>query len=525
MKEEQYLLLQDELDLIIEEVKEKQDRIVPIIGDDCFVGYVDDEHTLMPLQQWLTEELLGSRASGETKEKISSLGYYGLDLLFKEYERIFPKRSTPMYKRDVIRIIENGIREKRLFLRKDVKDFLTAGSFEVVVTTCPFDIIEKELKCGDRLYNVSSFAPQLTLRGLSRAEATLKLPAIYQLFGNIKNEYVSGENMLLKFLHFLNQTDTEKGYGASPLVKYLKDKEADNKGLALFMPIGCSNLPNWIFRFIWYPFCVDHMNVGDDTQGGVWYQYSSDEDFYNFLINYGFRTFSEPTDILTGEVTEGDPVLMRLTEELHKKASEVQKYISSSLHIDSLTNEDFDLFISYSSNEVDSKIAKKIYTILTTRCGINPWMDSRIKGGEYYWDAIQYGIEHSHKYLFLITDSYLEKAVGKNVEDSKTHKISPTGVYEEIDRIRHCILNKRRDGEKNIVIPLIIEGTKVTYTDKENVKHEDEQLCGGLLETLPYYREYQLMQTHDLFKEVQDVVCNEDNIEEKLIEIFNPQES
>lgn len=216
---------------------------------------------------------------------------------------------------------------------------------------------------------------------------------------------------------------------------------------------------------------------------------------------------------------------MRLTEELHKKASEVQKYISSSLHIDSLTNEDFDLFISYSSNEVDSKIAKKIYTILTTRCGINPWMDSRIKGGEYYWDAIQYGIEHSHKYLFLITDSYLEKAVGKNVEDSKTHKISPTGVYEEIDRIRHCILNKRRDGEKNIVIPLIIEGTKVTYTDKENVKHEDEQLCGGLLETLPYYREYQLMQTHDLFKEVQDVVCNEDNIEEKLIEIFNPQES
>lgn len=345
MKEEQYLLLQDELDLIIEEVKEKQDRIVPIIGDDCFVGYVDDEHTLMPLQQWLTEELLGSRASGETKEKISSLGYYGLDLLFKEYERIFPKRSTPMYKRDVIRIIENGIREKRLFLRKDVKDFLTAGSFEVVVTTCPFDIIEKELKCGDRLYNVSSFAPQLTLRGLSRAEATLKLPAIYQLFGNIKNEYVSGENMLLKFLHFLNQTDTEKGYGASPLVKYLKDKEADNKGLALFMPIGCSNLPNWIFRFIWYPFCVDHMNVGDDTQGGVWHQYSSDEDFYNFLINYGFRTFSEPTDILSGEVTEGDPVLMRLTEELHKKASEVQKYISSSLHIDSLTNEDFDVTI------------------------------------------------------------------------------------------------------------------------------------------------------------------------------------
>lgn len=79
--------------------------------------------------------------------------------------------------------------------------------------------------------------------------------------------------------------------------------------------------------------------------------------------------------------------------------------------------------------------------------------------------------------------------------------------------------------KKNIVIPLIIEGTKVTYTDKENVKHEDEQLCGGLLETLPYYREYQLMQTHDLFKEIQDVVCNEDNIEEKLIEIFNPQES
>lgn len=137
-----------------------------------------------------------------------------------------------------------------------------------------------------------------------------------------------------------------------------------------------------------------------------------------------------------------------------------------------------------------------------------------------YWDAIQHGIEHSQRYLFLITEEYLRKAIGKNYIDD-TGIPGQTGVYKEIDLIRHHILNKRKDGQKGNIIPLIVEGTTVTYTDINKMVHQNEPLCNALLEKLPYFEEYALMQTHDLFKQVEGILCNDSNIDERLTNIFN----
>ena len=518
MKHKQHL----ELEVLVKEVIKRQDRIVPIVGDDCFVGYIENEgkQILAPLQQWIAVNLLGDESTNDMKNKISIEGYRGLDMLFDEYKRINDDCGFVDYKDVVASLIEDGIRDKKLFLREDVKNFLLVGKFEVVATTCPYHILEKEITYGNVKYNVSSFAP-ISLTKVSKSESALKLPSIYQIFGDCDGEFVAGEEDLLKFLHYLNQTDTEKGYGASQLVKYIKDKGQDNKGLGLLMPIECNNLPDWLFRFLWYPFSQERL-IGSDkrNQGGVWHKYTNDENFYKYLRKYRFKTFSDSTDVLKDENVSGDPVLLRLTKEFKSKETSLQRYVSEKLQVQWKDTDDWDLFISYASE--DEEIARKVYDVLTENCGKKVWMDNRgrIKAGDEYWTAIQHGIEHSHGFIFIITNNYLSKAIDKN-HRYETGEIEPTGVYQEIERVKQFFLAKRRDGQKGYTFPLIIEGTKVTYTDYNGVLHKDEILKAGMLEKLHKFKEYEMLQTDVLFHHIQDFTCTMQNLEENLVNLFN----
>lgn len=499
--------LNTELDSLVKEVLKKSDRIIPIIGDDCFVGEINGVN--VPLQRWLAEEILRDEVAPEVKQKVHSDGYKGLDLLFEEYKRINGSDFPDDFKDDVIACIDAGIAENRLSLRQDVKNFLNAGSFDVIVTTCPYHILERKITYGSKTYNVMSFAPNSIG---SRSEATLELPAIYQIFGDYGYEFVLGEVQLLEFLHYLNQSGAEKGFGASPLVKYIRDKGSDNKGLTLLMPIGCSNLPDWIFRFLWYPLSQSH-------KGGIWPNYR-DEDFYKFLRKYQFKTFSSPICGLQNNNVNEDPVLNRLTEAFLKRESSV-KIESKKLGVTWHNEEKWDVFISYASEDIN--IAQNVYDVLTTCCGNKVWMDRRgvIKPGENYWTAIQYGIENSNKILFIITDAYLKKAIVRHYTTAKGDIVS-SGVYEEIDRIRRYFLAKEKDRLRGgYAIPLIIEGTKVMYKD-EFGNEKEELLENGLLEKLYEKGGYEMLQTKELFEHIQDIVCSRDQnaIRESLIHVF-----
>lgn len=59
-----------ELEALVKEVLKKQDRIIPIIGDDCYVGCIEngDNQKLVPLQQWIAEELLDDDSAIEIKK-------------------------------------------------------------------------------------------------------------------------------------------------------------------------------------------------------------------------------------------------------------------------------------------------------------------------------------------------------------------------------------------------------------------------------------------------------------------------
>ena len=162
--------LQKELDRLVKEVIKRRDRIIPVIGDNCFIGDIDDtgENKKVPLQQWIAEKLLDNESSPEIIDKIRSEGYRGLDILFEEYRRI--KKDVEDvdanfvdYADDLKDIIADGITDNKLHLRDDVKQFLLAGKFEVVATTCPFHILEEEINYDGQEYNVSSFAPIFTI--------------------------------------------------------------------------------------------------------------------------------------------------------------------------------------------------------------------------------------------------------------------------------------------------------------------------------------------------------------------------
>ena len=60
----------------------------------------------------------------------------------------------------------------------------------------------------------------------------------------------------------------------------------------------------------------------------------------------------------------------------------------------------------------------------------------------------------------------------------------------------------------------------VTYTDYNGVRHENEILVNGVLEKLPNYKEYEVMQTDKLFFQIQDVIFTIENLEEDLVKIF-----
>lgn len=516
MNEKQYI----ELESLVEEVLSKQDRIIPIIGDDCFWGYVErgNGQEVVTLQQWIAENLLNGISSHGMISKIRDGGYRGLDLLFEEYKRLNIQENLYNYKREIRKIIKSGLDSNQIFLREDVKEFLLAGNFEVIVTTCPFHILEKEISWKKQEYNVCSFAP-LSLSKSSKAEAGLNLPAIYQIFGDSAGEFVFCEEDLLRYLHYLNQTDTEKGFGASQLVKYIKDKGQDNKGLALLMPIGCSNLPNWLFRFLWYPLSQERLfGSRPDSQGGVWHKHSSDEDFYTFLRKYNFETFSGSTDILKDDNSPGDPVLTRLTKEFLSKENRLQSYTENTLQVNWNDTGEWDIFISYASEDDD--IANIVYDILTRICHRNVWKDNRgrIKWGDEYWNAIQHGIEHSSKFIFIITDNYLRKAVKKILLDKESDRKEPSGVYQEIERIKQSFLINKWDAEKGHAFPLIIDGTKVRYT-QDNGQQFDGELKSGMLEKLLDTDEYQAL-PDTLFRHIQDLVCSVGDLEKYLTELF-----
>lgn len=510
--------MNEELEEIVNDLLKKQDRIIPIIGENCFIGQIesDEGNRYVSLQEYIVERLIGDYVSPILKKKAYD-GYYGMSLLYDLYNSI-ERTTQSVFRKKIKTTIKEGLQNKKIQLRKDVKEFLYAGKFDVIVTTNAFNILEYELSEMNETYHLQAFVPIAPTKE-SKAEEKLKLPSIYQIFGSCEGAFVLSENDLLRFLHFLNIPGYENGYGANSLVKYMKDKSLDGQGNCILMPIGCDNLPNWLFRFLWYPLSPDLLlGPNPDYYGGIWYKYSSDNDFKRFLSDYNFQTLTEPLD----DVESGtDSFLLELSARLKEQTAELKKLLKDDMEVQ-WQEDQWDIFISYARE--DRELANKIYGILTNDdFKKKVWMDNRrIRLGDMYWKAIQYGIEHSKRCMFVITDNYLNKARRRKIHDENGIE-HESGVFEEIKRLEQHFLSQKKDIDSinGYSIPIILKGTKVKITNIQTNVQETLELEGGLLEKLHTYDEYAALRTDALFNKTQSTLIDEYNIGEALIDLKN----
>lgn len=509
----------DELEELIQELLKKQDRIIPIIGDDCFeVESADNlDKRTVSLQVFIAETLLREDGCPDLIRQIGAGGYYGMGVLCDYYcSRHSPFKRT-RFRKLVRSVVEKGVAEGRIHLKDEIKRFLAAGKFDVVVTTNAFHILDKEISYNRAPYHVKTFVP-VAQKEESRSEEKLSIPSIYQVFGDCDGEFVLTEDDLLRFLHYLNFPGFERGQGANALVKYIKEKSisGDGRGNCILMPIGCDNLPNWLFRFLWYPLSPDLLlGKNDDFIGGIWHKYSSDQEFHRFLSEYNFQTPSNPLD----PDNEHDPVLSAMTKQMEAKSMELGRTASIDMGVEWQEDDHWDVFISYASEDTD--FVTGIYNVLSGQLHKKVWMDNRkIRLGDRYWNAIRHGIENSDRCMFVFTEDYLRKAIIRTKRNE--HGIEEeSGVFKEIQMIEHFYLQQRRDGNlvNSYAIPVIKRGTKVKIKVPETGADKLVPLDGSLLESLYKQEGYEMLRTDALLLNTQSVVFDDSDMQKQLFGI------
>lgn len=458
----------------IEYLVKKRGSIIPIIGEKCFVAK-EKNGVEVSLQEYIVEKFL---PESPRKDDLIGKGYYGMGQLLHDLDIKRTKLSE--FKDKLKDRVTNG----NIKLRENIKAFLGTGKFEVVVTTVPFKLLEKEFP---RLYkNVVCFVPS-DCHGEGRNETdALKPGSLYKIFGDIEGPCVLTEKDLLHYLHQLNNPNSEQGNGAVPLVRYI-----GNKNNSLLMPIGCDDLPNWIFRFLWYPLSNP---LQEDYVGGIWYENVGGEDFKQYLNDYNFKIFDNQS------ISNEDSIFFDFANEMAKGVKEHALAMEVAWSYSG-----WDYFISYKKEDAD--LANAIYEILKGK-GKEVWLDNRnINVGDKYWKAIQYGIENSERCIFVITNKYIQQANRRKNEDG-----SISGVFHEIE-----LINKY--GNKDVpryAIPLIKKNEKVLI--EGNLK----ALTVNLLADLYDKPGYEVLRTEELFKDTEnreiDFASREDL--EKLLDEF-----
>lgn len=433
-------LSQDEIrKIIIKDMVEKRNTIVPIIGDDTIVYKENENSTEIPFQEFIVGEFQKKYSHIPIAEEVLSSmkgrGYYGLSLLSQRYN------EGGRFEDDFREIVKNN--ESRIQLKEEVYNFLIIFNFPIIITTICFDIIERQLKGQVEDYKSIWYR-------LNDDNRALQTRCVYHILGQAKDgsKWVYDEDWLLKFL-LSHNNDV---YSASGLTNFLKEN-----GKKLFV-LGC-NLPNWLFRFLWQP-TQKNENSSSKTTQGYWIHKDKPEDsFENFLKNKNFSSDEQVKDILI-EAT------IRLQEELKHDAEQHNSIIEM--------EEQFDVFISYASE--DRLIATRIFETLKNM-NVKVWIDvrgiSEIKSGDPYWQKIKKGIKHSSHFMPIITGNWIQKMTSTSNLKTETYLVR--------DWVEECGKEDSTTQLKaNYSIPIIIKESTYNGINIDN-KYIEQLATMGLL--------------------------------------------
>lgn len=392
---------------IVDNLIEMRDVVVPILGDDIF--FVSQNGTdRQSLHEYLLDCFIseyGEKGMTEDDKTVIIKGYYyGLSKL----ERFFPADFETDYRCYIRNAKKNGW----IKIDKTILDFLEVFQFPLIITTTGFDFLEEML--SRVRYMSMAYSPNSS--NSSKIESCS--PTIYHIFGTISDggQWVYDEDKLLEFLHSLHNADTTP----TSLKQYI-----DSKNCRL-LAIGC-NLPDWIFRFLWYP--IKSGSIDSKQKKGYWINSrENSESFNDFLDNIKFYSSNEVNDILSLAINE-----LKSQESSQTDSDEVIQY---------------DAFISYAFE--DKPVAQAVFDILT-RQGYKVWFDKdgtgRIEAGSNYMKRIVFGIESSNHYIPIISGNFINKVLNPE-----------SNLKKEVELVRNHY-NSMSIKPERFSVPIIIEGS------------------------------------------------------------------
>lgn len=358
----------------------KQSKIVLVIGEDMFYHESNDGKK-ESLQEYIVNAVIQDKhlsVKPEMKERMFKEGYHGLSLLFDQFRIV---KQMPNNQRNYFNeIVENVVYREidNIHIDDILKTFLEEGVkrdlFPLIVTTSPFDIIERELgfvflpQYSDTTKLVNSKFYHL---GASNSEnLPSKVNIVYHLFGCATSGQADWVSTELKLIHFLHSMHANKDFC---LPNALKQKN-------LFI-IGCS-LPDWLFRFMLYP--LDNSNVHER----IWLNSGN-------LDDTSLESLEE-LDYQKGELT---PVLEALTTSI--KSITIEKIKPE--------KEVYDIFVSHC--QADKEFAQEVVFWLRAEFNLNVWVDfeheKELLGND--WGNIKDALSRSLHVMPLFTAEYVRR--------------------------------------------------------------------------------------------------------------------
>ena len=434
---------------LIESLLDHYNEIVPVIGEGMFAykGMFSNgkeisirEYLLIRFQKDYNIKL-----DDDIIDTILQHDYYGLSIM----HRVFKAKGKD-YVAKYKKYISEAENKNEIYLKTYVMDFLLAFNFPLIVTMVSFRFIESVMCQKGVSYNSVWYK----LDGNNKSSMPIG-KNVYHIFGNAADIYgwVYDENMLLKFMHSFH----EKDFMAENLIKCLRN------GKKRMMVLGC-NMPDWLFRFLWYPIYSDYSFEGDN---GYWINETGVEDsFDNFLQEVNYAS-NEEVKYIIETITDKRKELSADDKDMKPKKDK------------------YDVFISYSSD--DYELVKVIYNILTDK-NIDAWFDedgaSRIIEGENYMKKIKENVTKCKYYMPILTETFIEKSINKD-----------SNLYEETDIIYDFYKTSEEAAKDNYSLPIIVTHNVFNGNDIDTKLVEDLAVL-GLLKKEFYYQKK--MMTFDI---------------------------